>query len=48
MCDDDVAAIVIDNGSEFIKAGFDGDDAPQAVFPTIVGRPFVCSLYFTR
>eukprot|EP01083_Nonionella_stella_P266330 901110_1 len=31
--------LVIDNGSYFIKAGFGGDDAPRAVFPTIVGRP---------
>ena len=31
--------LVIDNGSGMIKAGFAGDDAPRAVFPTIVGRP---------
>lgn len=37
--DDDVAAIVIDNGSGMCKAGFAGDDAPRAVFPSIVGRP---------
>ncbi len=48
MCDDDVAAIVIDNGSGIIKAGFASDDEPRAVFPTIVGQQFVCSLYFTR
>ncbi|CAF2863558.1 unnamed protein product [Rotaria sp. Silwood2] len=29
MCDDDVAALVIDNGSGMCKAGFAGDDAPQ-------------------
>ena len=34
-----VAVIVIDNGSGMCKAGFAGDDAPRAVFPTIVGRP---------
>ena len=39
MCDDDVAALVIDNGSGMVKAGFAGDDAPRAVFPSIVGRP---------
>ena len=39
MGDDDVAAIVIDNGSGMCKAGFAGDDAPRAVFPSIVGRP---------
>ncbi|KAF5865897.1 actin [Aspergillus alliaceus] len=36
---DDVAAIVIDNGSGMCKAGFAGDDAPRAVFPSIIGRP---------
>merc|ERR1712123_314639 len=39
MCDEDVAALVIDNGSGMCKAGFAGDDAPRAVFPSIVGRP---------
>ena len=39
MCDDDVAALVVDNGSGMCKAGFAGDDAPRAVFPSIVGRP---------
>ncbi len=31
--------IIIDNGSGMIKAGFAGEAAPSAVFPTIVGRP---------
>ena len=39
MCDDESAAVVIDNGSGMVKAGFAGDDAPRAVFPSIVGRP---------
>ena len=39
MCDDEIAALVIDNGSGMCKAGFAGDDAPRAVFPSIVGRP---------
>jgi len=30
---------VVDNGSGMCKAGFAGDDAPRAVFPSIVGRP---------
>ncbi|GJR99571.1 actin-66-like protein isoform X1 [Tanacetum coccineum] len=30
--------IVLDNGSGTIKAGFAGDDAPRAVFPSIVGK----------
>jgi len=33
------AALVIDNGSGMCKAGFAGDDAPRAVFPSIIGRP---------
>lgn len=36
---DEFRACVIDNGSGFCKAGFAGDDAPRAVFPTIVGSP---------
>jgi actin-related protein len=32
-------ALVVDNGSGMVKAGFAGDDAPRAVFPSIVGRP---------
>ena len=39
MCDEDVAALVCDNGSGMCKAGFAGDDAPRAVFPSIVGCP---------
>uniref|UniRef100_A0A4W6DXK3 Actin alpha 2, smooth muscle n=1 Tax=Lates calcarifer TaxID=8187 RepID=A0A4W6DXK3_LATCA len=40
MCDDDeTTALVCDNGSGLVKAGFAGDDAPRAVFPSIVGRP---------
>ena len=47
MCDEDVAALVVDNGSGMCKAGFAGDDAPRAVFPSIVGRPRhqVCEPY---
>jgi len=37
--EDDNAALVVDNGSGMVKAGFAGDDAPRAVFPSIVGRP---------
>ena len=39
MAEDEVAALVVDNGSGMCKAGFAGDDAPRAVFPSIVGRP---------
>ncbi|KAL4224602.1 actin [Mactra antiquata] len=37
--DDDIAALIIDNGSGMCKAGFAGDDAPRAVFPAVTGRP---------
>jgi len=37
--EDEVAGLVVDNGSGMVKAGFAGDDAPRAVFPSIVGRP---------
>eukprot|EP00727_Mastigamoeba_balamuthi_P005013 m51a1_g1451 putative actin (363) ;mRNA; f:174057-175301 len=39
MSGEEVQALVIDNGSGMCKAGFAGDDAPRAVFPSIVGRP---------
>ena len=39
MADEDIVAIVVDNGSGMCKAGFSGDDAPRCVFPSIVGRP---------
>jgi hypothetical protein len=35
----EVSALVCDNGSGMVKAGFAGDDAPRTVFPSIVGRP---------
>ncbi len=35
----DAYAIVIDNGSGTIAAGFAGDDAPRLVFPNVVGTP---------
>jgi len=39
MDQEEYTACVIDNGSGMMKAGFAGDDAPRAVFPSIVGRP---------
>ncbi|VDK58758.1 unnamed protein product [Anisakis simplex] len=39
MCEENIRAVVIDNGSGVCKAGFAGEDAPRAVFPSIVGRP---------
>ncbi|KAI8597652.1 actin family [Dissophora ornata] len=37
--DDEVVALVIDNGSDTCKAGFAAEDAPRYVFPSIVGHP---------
>ena len=39
MWDDEIAALVVDNGTDMCKVGFAGDDEPRAVFPSIVGRP---------
>jgi len=36
---DEAHAVVLDNGSGMMKAGFAGDDAPRSVFPSVVGRP---------
>jgi len=36
---EEAQSLVIDNGSGMVKAGFAGDDAPRAVFPSIVGKP---------
>lgn len=56
--EEDIAALVIDNGSGMCKAGFAGDDAPRSVFPSLIGRArqpgimvraFVdCNFCFTR
>ena len=39
MAEEEVAALVVDNGSGMCQAGFASNDAPRAVFPSIVGRP---------
>ncbi|CAN6860072.1 unnamed protein product, partial [Brassica oleracea] len=36
---EEIQPFVCDNGTGMVKAGFAGDDAPRAVFPSIVGRP---------
>eukprot|EP00931_Biecheleriopsis_adriatica_P072912 TRINITY_DN47294_c0_g1_i1.p1 TRINITY_DN47294_c0_g1~~TRINITY_DN47294_c0_g1_i1.p1 ORF type:complete len:1282 (-),score=241.75 TRINITY_DN47294_c0_g1_i1:79-3633(-) len=36
--DSESLAIVMDLGTRLIKAGFAGDDAPRAVFPSVVGK----------
>jgi hypothetical protein len=37
---DDVVAIVLDMGSVSVKAGFHNEDAPRAVFSSVVGWCF--------
>jgi actin beta/gamma 1 len=37
--DTEEVAVVIDNGSGLCKAGLACEDAPRAVFPSVVGRP---------
>eukprot|EP01105_Mastigella_eilhardi_P018376 TRINITY_DN4244_c0_g1_i1.p1 TRINITY_DN4244_c0_g1~~TRINITY_DN4244_c0_g1_i1.p1 ORF type:complete len:1146 (+),score=215.48 TRINITY_DN4244_c0_g1_i1:73-3510(+) len=37
--DESAQPLVICPGSGMTKAGFAGDDAPRAVFPTLIGRP---------
>merc|ERR1719498_1016915 len=37
----EIVALVVDNGSGVCKGGFAGDDAPRCVFPSLVGRPKV-------
>ena len=32
-------SIIIDNGTNTIKAGFSEDDLPRVVIPTVLGRP---------
>ncbi|XP_042454329.1 actin-100-like isoform X1 [Zingiber officinale] len=39
MAYEEIQPLVCDNGTGMVKAGFAGDDAPRAVFPSIVGRP---------
>nr|GMD92856.1 actin-101 [Ipomoea batatas] len=36
---EDIQPLVCDNGTGMVKAGFAGDDAPRAVFSSIIGRP---------
>ena len=36
---EDIQPLVCDNGTRMVKTGFAGDDAPRAVFHSIVSRP---------
>ena len=38
--EEEESSLVIENGTYQIKAGFAGDDAPRAIFPTVVSRPY--------
>ena len=39
MAEEEVAAVVADNGSGTFNTEFAGDDAPRVELPSIVGRP---------
>lgn len=36
-CPDEVNALVLDIGTHSCKAGYAGDDAPKAIFPSVSG-----------
>jgi actin-related protein len=44
MFESEKMGVVIDNGSGMCKAGFSGEDAPRAVFPSILGRAMYPSI----
>ena len=39
MMEEDIASVVIDNGSGTCQAGLAGEDAPVFVFPMVIGKP---------
>ena len=39
MSEEEQLCVVLDNGSGMVKAGFQGEEAPSTMFPSIVGRP---------
>ena len=39
MSDEEALVVVIDNGSDTCKAGFESEEAPNCAFPSIVGYP---------
>lgn len=39
MEDEVIRSIIIDNDTSYIKAGFDGEETPRAVFKNCVGYP---------
>jgi actin-related protein 2 len=37
----DMAPIVCDNGTGFVKVGFAKDNFPQHIFPSMIGKPLM-------
>jgi len=37
--EEEETALVIDNGSGIVKAGFSGEEAPRCTFPSMTGVP---------
>lgn len=49
FCTDEVSAIVIDLGSHTCKAGYAGEDAPKAVFPSVSSpKPLLVFVYYSH
>ena len=40
--EDNYPAIVVDNGSDTVRAGYAGENAPKTAFPCVTGRPRKC------
>ena len=38
MSEDEISALVVDNGSGVCKAGVAGEDAPRVIFSSVVGK----------
>ena len=36
---EDKPNVIINNGTDYTKAGFSGEEGPRSVFPSIVGKP---------
>jgi actin len=48
MLDTDYSDIIIDNGTGMVKAGFAGNDAPEYIFPSIIGTTKYANTMYTE
>jgi actin-related protein 2 len=35
------AIVICDNGTGYVKCGYAGDNFPQFIFPSMIGRPLM-------